>query len=77
MNDIHVYSIRIYEKQILHDYYCQIITHEVYDDILHKPIFGGVVFTSLEPTFDLSVIHGMVCSLSLVSIISSFRIFYL
>jgi hypothetical protein len=31
MNDIHVYSIQTYEKQILHDYYCQIVPHEVCD----------------------------------------------
>lgn len=26
-----------------------------------KQIFGGVVFTSLEPPFDLGVAHGVVC----------------
>jgi len=31
MNDIHVYSIRTYEKQILHNYYYQIVTYEVCD----------------------------------------------
>jgi len=31
MNDIRVYSIRTYEKQIYHDYYCQIVAHEVCD----------------------------------------------
>jgi hypothetical protein len=31
MNDIRVYSIWTYEKQILHDYYCKIVTHEVCD----------------------------------------------
>jgi hypothetical protein len=31
MNDIYVYSIQTYEKKILHDYYCQIVTHEIYD----------------------------------------------
>jgi hypothetical protein len=29
MNDIHVYSVQTYEKQISHDYYCQIVTYEV------------------------------------------------
>jgi hypothetical protein len=33
MNDIHVYSIQTYEKHILHDYYCQIVTHQVCDDV--------------------------------------------
>jgi hypothetical protein len=28
MNNIRVYSIQTYEKQILRDYYCQIMTHE-------------------------------------------------
>jgi hypothetical protein len=32
MNDICVYSIRTYEKQFLHNYYCQIVTHEVCDE---------------------------------------------
>jgi len=36
MNDIYVYYIQTYEKQILHDYYCQIMTHEVYDVDLGK-----------------------------------------
>jgi hypothetical protein len=31
MNYIHVYSIQTYEKQISHDYYCQILTHEFCD----------------------------------------------
>jgi hypothetical protein len=31
MNGIHVYFIQTYEKQILHDDYCQIMTHEVCD----------------------------------------------
>jgi hypothetical protein len=35
MNDIYVYYIQTYEKQILHDYYCQI--HEVCDVALGKP----------------------------------------
>jgi hypothetical protein len=34
MSDICVYSIRTYEKQILHNYYCQIVTHEVCDVLL-------------------------------------------
>jgi hypothetical protein len=29
MNNICVYYIWTYEKQILHNYYCQIMTHEV------------------------------------------------
>jgi hypothetical protein len=33
MNDIHVYSTWTNEKQISHDYYCQILTHEVFDNI--------------------------------------------
>jgi hypothetical protein len=32
MNDICVYSIQTYEKQILHNYYCQIVIHEVSDE---------------------------------------------
>jgi len=28
MNDIYVYSIQTYEKQNLHDYYCQIMAHD-------------------------------------------------
>ncbi len=32
MNDIHVYFIQTYEKQISHNYYCQIMTHEICDD---------------------------------------------
>jgi hypothetical protein len=32
MNDIRVYSIWAYKKQILHDNYYQIIAHEVCDD---------------------------------------------
>jgi hypothetical protein len=32
VNDIHVYFIQTYEKKISHDYYCQIVTHEVCDD---------------------------------------------
>jgi len=32
MNDIHVYSIWTYEKQILHDNYHQIMAHEVCDN---------------------------------------------
>jgi hypothetical protein len=31
MNNIHVYSIQTYEKQISHVYYYQIMTHEVCD----------------------------------------------
>jgi len=31
MNDIYVYSIWTYEKQILHNYYSQIVTYEVFD----------------------------------------------
>ncbi len=31
MNDIYVYSKRTYEKYISHDYYCQIMAHEVCD----------------------------------------------
>jgi len=31
MNDIHIYFIQTYEKQILHNYYCQIVTHEIGD----------------------------------------------
>jgi hypothetical protein len=31
MNDVCVYSIQTYEKQILHDYYYQIVAHEVCD----------------------------------------------
>jgi hypothetical protein len=31
MNYIYAYSIQTYEKQILHDYYCQIVTHEICD----------------------------------------------
>jgi hypothetical protein len=27
-----------YEKQILHDYYCQIVTHEVYDVQLNQNV---------------------------------------
>jgi hypothetical protein len=34
MNDIRDYSIQTYEKLILHNYYCQIVTHEVCDVIL-------------------------------------------
>jgi len=33
MNDICIYSIRTYEKQILHNYYCQIVTHKICDEI--------------------------------------------
>jgi len=37
--DIHVYSIWTYEKQISHNYYCQIITHEVCDvDVTYERI---------------------------------------
>jgi hypothetical protein len=32
MFDIRVYSIQTYEMKILHEYYCQIMTHEVCDD---------------------------------------------
>jgi hypothetical protein len=32
MNDICVYSIRTYEKEISHKYNCQIMTHEVCDE---------------------------------------------
>jgi hypothetical protein len=77
MNDIHVYFIQIYEKQISHDCYCQIVTHEVCNDVLHKPIFESVVFMSLEPTFDLNVICGMVRSSSLLFIILFFSHFLL
>jgi len=77
MNGIHVYSIRIYEKQISHDYYCQIVTHEVCDDVLHKPIFEGVVFIWLEPTFDLSVIRGVVSFHHWCPSFCFFHIFYL
>jgi hypothetical protein len=31
MNDIRVYSIKTNEKKFSHDYYCQIVTHEVCD----------------------------------------------
>jgi hypothetical protein len=31
MNDIRIYSIWTYEKQISHDYYYQVVTHEVCD----------------------------------------------
>jgi len=31
MNYIRAYSIRIYEKEISHNYYCQIVTHEICD----------------------------------------------
>jgi hypothetical protein len=34
MNDIRDYSIQTHEKLILHNYYCQIVTHEVCDVIL-------------------------------------------
>jgi hypothetical protein len=42
MNDICVYFIQTYEKQISHDYYCQIMTHEVYDESaeLHQGMWG-------------------------------------
>jgi hypothetical protein len=33
MNDICDYSIWTYEKLISHNYYCQIVTHEVCDEI--------------------------------------------
>jgi hypothetical protein len=33
MNDICVCSIQTYEKEILHNNYCQIVTHEVCDDV--------------------------------------------
>jgi hypothetical protein len=34
MNDICIYFIQTYEKQISHDYYCQILTHDICDDDL-------------------------------------------
>jgi len=42
MNDICVYSIQTYEKEILHNYYCQIVTHEVCDE--GKPHFSYLDF---------------------------------
>ncbi len=39
LNDIRVYSIQTYEKKISHDYYCQIVTHEVCDvDLTYERI---------------------------------------
>jgi len=38
MNDIRVYSIQTYGKQNLHDYYYQIVTYEVCDDL--SPLCG-------------------------------------
>ncbi len=32
MNDIYVYFIRTYEKKISHNYYYQIVAHEICDD---------------------------------------------
>jgi hypothetical protein len=45
MNDIRDYSIQTYEKQISHDYYYQIVTHEIYDvafipSLLHQNNIG-------------------------------------
>jgi hypothetical protein len=52
MNDIHVYSIQTYEMKILHDYYCQIVTHEICDEeTIFFPIFLFVE-SSLVPTPD-------------------------
>jgi hypothetical protein len=34
MNDMCVYSIQIYEKQMSYDYYCQIMVHEVCDEYI-------------------------------------------
>jgi hypothetical protein len=51
MNDIRVYSIRTYEKQILHDYYCQIVTHGVCD-------FGTKKLTLLGRYESLSNLGG-------------------
>jgi hypothetical protein len=31
MNYIRAYSIKTYENKISHDYYCQIVTHEICD----------------------------------------------
>jgi hypothetical protein len=44
MNDIHIYSIRTYEKKISHDYYYQIMAHEVYD-VITTPNLGVVYVT--------------------------------
>jgi hypothetical protein len=36
-----VYSIRTYEKKILDDYYCQIVTHEVCDEKVKQQWFSA------------------------------------
>jgi hypothetical protein len=38
MNDMHVYSIQIYEKNISHDDYCWIVAHEVCDEMTYMMI---------------------------------------
>jgi hypothetical protein len=43
MNDIYVYFIQTYEKQISHDYYYQIMIHEVCDVKCRSTI--DVIFT--------------------------------
>jgi hypothetical protein len=38
MNDIYVYSIQTFEKKISHDDYCQIVAHEVCDEMPYMMI---------------------------------------
>ncbi len=48
MNDIHVYSIQTYENQILHNYYCQIMAHEVCDASF---VAFASLFIDISPNF--------------------------
>ncbi len=42
MNDIHVYFIQTYGKQILHNYYCQIVALEICDE--SQKLFKGLPY---------------------------------
>ncbi len=44
MSNIHVYSIQTYEKKNLHNYYCQILTHEVCDIITYMSLNASGLF---------------------------------
>ncbi len=70
MNDIRFYSIQTYEKIIYHDYYCQIMTHEVCDVIpisninlkrgFLLPIFPTIHLQSANVKYDDGYI--LICS---------------
>jgi hypothetical protein len=70
MNDIHVYSIWTYEKKISHDYYCQIMTHEVYNVIgLFKPNLG-MKYVTFKFYYCFYLLHKQVILVRQLNVVS-------